>query len=298
MDFTSGFTSQLPVGFDSSEGGAWAQWLVITDGSAGSLVEKMRPRPLLLPPNALALWATMERAQQLASTKGILSVVLFGLEYKRDNIRHHLGDDTIWDVILVPATEDHGNASSFAREWNTSLQGLLTPSDSLADKHKTNALTSTLTLRATWRTKLRLSLHINDGDKDHEQWGENSRIRKNSEGHMSLVANRVVDWLASQPRVHWIERVPLFSTRNAFARARTQTRGVGVSEDLLQEEGLEKNNLMGGLKAAVGLSGVGETMSIGDTGLDYESCYFSDSTRNVTIFDDPHVIHHPMQPLS
>ena len=39
--------------------------------------------------------------------------------------------------------------------------------------------------------------------------------------------------------------------------------------------------------SAFGLSGVGELVAVGDTGLDSSACFFFDPDRNVTSFADP-----------
>lgn len=76
----------------------------------------------------------------------------------------------------------------------------------------------------------------------------------------------VVEWLAAQEETHWIEKKSKFRTMNKWANIVIQTDTMG--DPFLWKKGLQ---------------GQGQVVAVGDTGLDYDSCFFYDPDRPVPI---------------
>lgn len=76
----------------------------------------------------------------------------------------------------------------------------------------------------------------------------------------------VLAFLSTRNEVHWIERDKTFRSANKFAR-----------------DVLETNEANNSLLLFHGLTGEGEVVAIGDTGVDYDSCYFHDPKETVRV---------------
>eukprot|EP00286_Rhodomonas_abbreviata_P011836 CAMPEP_0181322966 /NCGR_PEP_ID=MMETSP1101-20121128/19519_1 /TAXON_ID=46948 /ORGANISM="Rhodomonas abbreviata, Strain Caron Lab Isolate" /LENGTH=1141 /DNA_ID=CAMNT_0023430933 /DNA_START=216 /DNA_END=3638 /DNA_ORIENTATION=+ len=76
----------------------------------------------------------------------------------------------------------------------------------------------------------------------------------------------IMEWLSVQPLVYWIEERPAFAVKNKFASKAIQ------SSDGTRTKLWEK-----------GLLGDNEIVGCADTGLDHDSCFFSDDTEAVEV---------------
>lgn len=79
-------------------------------------------------------------------------------------------------------------------------------------------------------------------------------------------ASKVVEWLAAQPRVRWVDRKPKWVLHNRYASKAIQSSD-GLSTGMWSR----------------GLQGDGQIVGIADTGIDIDSCFFRDADHSVSL---------------
>lgn len=230
---------------------AHRQWLLHAPNTADVVLAALKDRSQPLPPSCVILWATLLELRELDVIEG-LKISLYPAELKIHHsfplygAKEDIGTREVWDVRLL----SRGLSDHDGYVSSAELASHWLP--------QIRAIDQSATLRSVSPNKLRLSL---------------------------MDAGAVIRWLANRDEVHWISPAALTaSPLNNGAREITQTGGALFGSEA-QTTAEACSQVFIGLQS-LGLDGQGEIVSVGDTGLDTDSCFFFDEFTNISFFRD------------